>query len=198
MIGYIISFSPSSFAISTFTQVQNTNYQTDSETLLDWLDLSATRGQSRDTALANNPGWSIATISQLNDLLHRYFDVSDANLITPTVLENRIQTSTNGNSTQWISLFGSTFDGNNAGYYQILDEFEAKDRYPYLLATSSNDTFTLAWTDKDGFSSRGTFLVRQSQVSSVPLPAAVWLMSSGFLGLLGYRRINKAQVTVEA
>ncbi|BCG63794.1 MAG: hypothetical protein methR_P1525 [Methyloprofundus sp.] len=45
----------------------------------------------------------------------------------------------------------------------------------------------------DGFWTDGRFDNLEFQPSAVPLPAAVWLMGSGLLGLMGYSRKNKGQ-----
>jgi len=51
-----------------------------------------------------------------------------------------------------------------------------------------NGTFSSLNTGMD----TGSYLVRDT-VSSVPVPAAVWLMGSGLLGLMGFSRRNKVQ-----
>ena len=54
------------------TLIDNNTYTTDTAFGLDWLDLTATKGQSVASALSNNSGWSYATDSQVSNLMSSF------------------------------------------------------------------------------------------------------------------------------
>ncbi|MBI3186346.1 MAG: VPLPA-CTERM sorting domain-containing protein [Gammaproteobacteria bacterium] len=75
----------------------------------------------------------------------------------------------NLNSTYWTSTRESCFCGN---YHELIyfDYF-----FDFLTGAQANTNNFMAWT----------WAVHDGDVGAVPLPAAVWLFLSGFIGLVG-------------
>mgnify|MGYP006299546021 CR=1 FL=1 len=104
-----------------------------------------------------------------------------------------------------LNIFKYTFDGLNinlsAGDYllSVIDDTVNPASNGYWHWVSANDTgtdwwrrednqpageeFTFYWTAGGGFTGDRAF-----QASAVPVPAAVWLLGSGLMGLIGVRR----------
>jgi hypothetical protein len=100
------------------------------------------------------------------------------------------------NSAQNIttSLLDSTFFDSEANKKKSLRKsvkFDSNAKGFGILYTHNNDnSFTFSFNDSGSDNDFGDFVVtavRQSP-SSVPVPAAVWLLGSGLVGLVGFRR----------
>lgn len=95
------------------------------------------------------------------------------------------------------SLTSSGFDtatnlSYKALYFDLYGQYTSGSSY-YLLATSnagSTDTWRIS-SDSFSFETNGVNSVTgRDQSAPVPLPAAVWLLGTGLLGLTGYRRVR--------
>ncbi len=199
-------------------------YTTDSLSGLDWLDVTASVYRSYNDvssqfeAGGDFEGWRYATGEEFNALATNY----TGNPISST--ETGVIYHHNDKIDGLVSLLGSTLDSaylKNAGV--TYDEFNGytegsgQDYTFGLLADNllSNNGHYLAvlWDDDSsnyfdyshqlhnflGDNSRqdhsGSYLVRDTvQLTATPLPASVWLMISGVLGVVGLSRKNKTQL----
>jgi hypothetical protein len=125
-IGFILSVS----TLANATFIDNGDYTTDTESGLDWLDWSETLSDTQAQAVAefNGDGWRIATSTEANDLLERYFDV---NFDDSIFLNSAFITAPLGyaaEATTFRSLFGTAPGGSlsamtivGSGMYQVTD-----------------------------------------------------------------------------
>lgn len=102
-----------------------------------------------------------------------------------------------GNQDDWadyahsaVSISGNFYDGNgnngsaNSGY----DQYTASIGSYNQSGTFSMAIFSDGIHTVNGFLYAGAMAHSQSPVSSVPVPAAIWLFGSGLVGLLGVTR----------
>jgi len=178
--------------------VDNGGYTTDTNSGLEWLDLSSTTGLSMEAALAANSGWRYAANSEVENIFLQLFDgYYDTH-------PNGFSNSADGayadqlaDVNNFRSLFGVTQSGFNyptsfrftLGLYE--DEAGIIRAMGTAFYTNPNQTaiegldFNSVYDTTTAFNGRGTFLVR---TSAVPIPAAVWLFGSALAGLGWMRR----------
>ncbi len=167
---------------------------------LEWLQWDETIGLSANNALAAYDGWRIATSTETASLLNSF------NLGTTFNPSSFIEFGTPSDSTavlNFIELFGDNrlvsgisggfekglgalFSGSIQDFYSVI-AIDYNNLNGGVVPVGSNFLFAsqdfLVGDDDGGI--RGVALVR---VSSVPVPAAVWLFGSGLLGLIGIAR----------
>ena len=167
------------------TLIDHTSYTTDTTFGLDWLDLSATAGQSVASALSSNSGWSYANNTQVSNLLSSFgityvFTAGIATSMSPTVPQ----------VTNFQSLFGVT----GGSGYTLGGYFNGAVGHSTYLCISNNicglgGSFTNDVDLSGGNGIVGVFLVRSSE--TVPEPATLALLALGLLGL-GFSRRKQA------
>lgn len=86
--------------------------------------------------------------------------------------------------TYWISIFNNT-------------SLDTDDNWNWSLTSSgviagSASAFTTNTNNWQGAATEMSFSLSDTQVSAVPVPAAVWLMGSALVGLIGFRRKQSA------
>ena len=177
----------------------------DTVTSLEWLDVTETAGMSYDNSLT----------SGLLDLGFRYANNDEVTLLFNQAFNGYFMTNpTQGYSdtrdfgsyadqaedvASFQALFGTTqFDPQDFLYTHMMyrDEDDILRRIGVTYQTA--DDWSKVWGLNDPFSPDpitenvyvGTFLVRG--ISSVPVPAAIWLFGSGLIGLIGVARRKKA------
>ena len=180
--------------------IDNGGSTIDSDTGLEWLDLTATVGQGYNDIIGGFGGYAAAgyvhaTTSQLCTL----WSNAGAGLPGCTSSTEKLTGSISQASADHITgLFGDTtisndifsslgiFDGGQIGSGFIgLGCIEAGERGACSLGPPFAER-DLQWaylTDSSG--NAGNWLVRDAVV---PIPSAVWLFGSGLLGLIGFAR----------
>jgi hypothetical protein len=191
--------------------VDNGAYTTDTESGLDWLDLSATDGLSYDSALANNPGYRHAMNAEVENLFGILFDGYFNNTPFLTSLnaanvggEEFVAYSDQLEDIQsFQSLFGHTETkdfgtgstlaiGSWGLYYDenlIVRLMGAYNRFTGNPLTEVNGLDYIE--NFDFFRNDGSDRYAWFMVSTVPVPAAFWLFGSGLFGLIGIARRKK-------
>lgn len=71
--------------------------------------------------------------------------------------------------------------------------FESPDATNVLMTRNQNGSYHLSWQMVGGFSATGTATMTMD-IAPVPLPAAVWLLGSGLIGLIGISRRSRLRV----
>jgi len=108
-------------------------------------------------------------------------DTIDPNLPPPTdvvdVFDGTIGTGRSG----LVPLFEITFDVTGAG----ITDFSMEDVFP------DNTSFD-GFVAEDGFVADGSIDYLDTEINTIPIPAAVWLFGSGLLGIIGIARRKKA------
>lgn len=179
-------------------------YQYDIQHALYWLDLTATANMSYDTVFnrITNPndvlwGWSYATGAQFEDLMEAYG-------ATPMCDDCSIHyfgwwEGNNGVVADVLCDFGILGDYPKYFYsYGILaDHYTSNGSYYHYWARLYNADDVLnagqIYTHRTEHTvdyanmEAGSFLIR-TDLPSVPLPPALWLLGSGLIGILGVRR----------
>lgn len=186
--------------------VDNGSYTTDTDSGLDWLDLTATAGMSYNQVSAqlgsggSLEGWTYASRAQVGALWSAFG--GDANYY------NGFSTQNNGLFGVMAPLVGDLYcsiaactQGNGYSYWITGDTSTINNQYVSLSfdhdifpITSTQDQFSLTQTTinvsiRDDY--YGSALIRP-HVSAVPLPVAGWLFGTGLLGLIGVARRKKA------
>jgi hypothetical protein len=172
--------------------IDNGSWTADTESSLDWLDLSATTGYSYNNVLESYSSWRHATYDEVVDMYDQIFTSVDfsSELIWHDVNDG---TESDMEAEIFKNLFGITFsDGsliksigfymredNNLGFLGTLDRVENGNSRIYTTYYPSSydfDSINPEW---------GHFLVR---VTSVPEPTTPLLFLAGMLGLGIVRR----------
>jgi len=178
--------------------IDNGSFTTDTLAGLDWLDLSVTASTSYNSAETNNIGWRYATNSEIEGLFSVAFDgYTDTDTIKHNSASNVFgaYADQTEDAQAFASLFGisgvaSTFNAT-LGFYRdesnILRQMGLNQYSSYSLVFSDENTNNWNGYENLGVAGNGVYLVRES-VSTVPVPAAVWLFGSGLVGLAGIAR----------
>jgi hypothetical protein len=170
---------------------------------LEWLDLTATADRSYLDVSSQFgigqefEGWRYATAEEVTGFWDAFG--GDSNYY------NGLSTQNNGLfdlvAPYWGDLFCNySYSSCNTGDgYSFAFTSEAFDGVSHMLALASDynalpnylthDEFTpsyISLNDKSHYYDIGSALVRD--ISAVPIPAAIWLFSSGLLGLIGVAR----------
>jgi len=194
-----LSVTANAAVISLDWQNSNDNLITrDTTSGLDWLDLSLTNGSSFNQTMTQ-----MGTSGQFNGF--RYATTNEVENLWANVGIDLTAGASNGSTGSMQSgiMSMSTFLGNNVNLFDSVN-------YPYGAlgyATNSLTDLTLTrmgafyYTPDSGnyFEGTGDVIVGSSDISGfsgsylvrtspVPLPAAVWLFSSGILGLIAVAR----------
>lgn len=182
---------------------------------LEWLRWDQTVGQSINSALANysTDGWRLATNIEMATLLNTWFNrwsfdpnFTDSENITQQYTLDKYYTSSSSPADYFFLLFGrsyfdstyiSPFEGITALYGADLNgnnkynKAEVQDSWIYSSTSYGPGFVKLNW---DGYTadlthpSTGVALVRDIQISSVPVPAAAFMFAPVLLGFLALRR----------
>ena len=196
----VLSTSVNAALISTDWQNVGDNFITqDTDSGLEWLDLTETVGMSYDQVTAQMAtggslaGWSYATSSQISGFFDSaggsgdYTGSSEANngvVESVSTFWGYSRALTKFSKFLFAEVDTARPDANHR-YGQISDgvnntNWETED-YMVIMRAS--------WPDTSGESFTSSALVR---TSVVPVPAAVWLFGSGLIGLIGIARRKKA------
>lgn len=187
--------------------IDNGTFVTDTDTGLDWLDLTQTVNtdysvvSSEMTAGGQFEGWSLASRDQVISFLGNaggngiYDGTNDTHDTTSAHYDSGWLTGNNGVVSPLLDMWGNfSTDPQNHSAHFIFDEQNTFGHYTMGLLF---DTTKSSWgltsdlmeivTTWSGVASNqvGAALVR---TSPVPLPAAVWLLGAGLLGLMGVAR----------
>ena len=198
-------------------------YTTDSLSGLDWLDVTRSENRSFNEissqlgAGGEFDGWRYATVDEFNTMVSDY---TDDMYISSEFGRNHYE---NGIMDTLVSLLGDTYanfspsdsllsftsgmlmDMNHGG--QLMTAMLWDDDNPYIDDTNpdrddpsgydySDPIYRVVYGGDTLGISRGSYLVRDTtEIASTPLPASVWLMISGVLGVMGFSRKNKTQLT---
>jgi hypothetical protein len=176
--------------------VDNGVFNSDSETGLDWLDLSFTTNLLPDDAATANPGWRVATYTEIENLFWTafdgYYDTDPAGwsdtLDGPTYADQAVDVQ------NFLNIFGSTYVDFGGGDYQYLamgnylNEFGA-NRVMGAIESPDSQSTVLGLNFNLGATSNGSFLVRETVI---PVPAGLWLFASGLFSLGWVKQPHKA------
>lgn len=198
-------------------------YTTDSISGLDWLDLTITTGQSYNQVsnqLAMGGlyhGWRYASAAEFNAMITNYTGTP----IPPGFVNqiNHAEGAIDGlhfllGSTldsAWQTTYGTTYDayvgraeGEGIDYtWGLLSDGDTNGRFLAMIFDNDRSTATLDYTmvnrgralDSLSQLTFGSYLVRDTQLSPVPVPAALPLFASVLLGFSLFRRRKYNQST---
>jgi hypothetical protein len=198
LIGFAATLLLGSLAGAQANIIDHGAYLSDTGTGLDWLDLTATQGQSYNTVLGAMPagGWHYASLADVATLF------TDAGGTPPyNFTGNNGQAFLQGAATNLLlNLMGDTgFFGLPAGAGLTSDIDLAVGccgPYPNWLAVYTDlppttnyllIPFLELYPDSSD-ASVGSFLIR---TSNVPEPVTLSLFGAGMMGLIGLRRRSK-------
>ncbi len=179
--------------------IDNGSYTTDSESGLDWLDLTETIGMSYNDVSSQFgygglfEGWQYATRNEISTLI---------NAAGGDGIYNGWSTSNNGIVIPLLELWGSTngqyesrvLTGDSAGYGNVYFVGLFDDPSYYYSSTSDSISMfdDMIFPVLFGSPVLGSALVRSTV--SVPEPTTMWLLGVGVFVLSGAIRRNKYQV----
>jgi hypothetical protein len=174
--------------------IDNGNYTTDTVSGLNWLDLTETNGltyyyvSSQLAAGGVYDGWRYATLAETENLFMEF------GLPITNTSESPISASTLSGITTMISYLGNTpgeFSAEYSGSLGLVDVSSGSGSHLRVGAlttgygASAVTESTVFETDSYGANYFGHYLV---QLMPVPVPAAVWLFSTGLVGLITIAR----------
>jgi len=125
-------------------------------------------GGSFSVVLVNNSSYTIGTVSD-SQLSSSQLTVIDMTLTSPQTLA--------ANKQYWIELFPNHNPDTSAIWSWSGDTSGTGVSGEYIFINGAFPT-----------TERGAFQMQLSSPSAVPIPAAVWLLGSGLIGLVGVRR----------
>ena len=193
-------------------------YTTDTKSKLDWLDVTETMNKSFNQITSQLgmggelEGWRYATGKEFNQMLMNYTDQ------VFSVAEHKTVKYAEGLMDGLVDLIGRTSDydtGSRTGdpiegmvyTYGLVSDyaFSPASELVYLaliMDLEEGDRFSdrsnphNAPLRKTSFKANtgqhiGSYLVRNTEVTVVPLPATAWFMGSGLLGLMGVAQNRK-------
>jgi len=218
---YILTFllSIGSLQAAQVHFVDNNTYTTDLINRLDWLDVTTTVGMSKRDVLAElntggkYDGWRYATRIEFMTMTDNFMSSPVTTAVGDTLhTDDKIRwlTSALGNYeltihlgshpispmqftpiTTVITIFytlGFLHDPS-----EILNNYSMVGNINYIQTGRSGSVrANVAVGDWITSSNRGSFLVRDTNLVQTPIPAAIWLMGTGLVGLLGFGRKNIA------
>jgi len=177
--------------------VDNGDFTTDTRTGLDWLDITQTGGASYNDVTAQLgvgglfEGWVYASSTQVSEFFtsaggtapYNGYSTVNNGVVAPLVdLWGITDTVRSIGLTPFIQFITAEESPNfanehNTGLIEPADDLE--DRMDILRSFVPDDTNEPLL---------GSALVRNT---AVPVPGAIWLLGSGFLGLIGIARRRK-------
>jgi|SaaInlStandDraft_4_1057021.scaffolds.fasta_scaffold59281_2 hypothetical protein len=97
-----------------------------------------------------------------------------------------------GSNSNYASKYIVGTDSDYAlGLPFVGQNWEHHNNYAVLYGLQSNSSGVISF-QVDKYQGSGAAVIGGFQLQSVPIPAAVWLLGSGFLGLIGFRRKRNA------
>jgi len=182
------------------------SYLTDTNSQLDWLDVTTSKGQSYNYVSGQfgagevYAGWRYATGREFNGLVSAWTGKS----ISPTnygivgqenhlyaridgLIEMLSTASAPASRNDWLyTLKGLIADTPVVSGWHLAAFMRDKD-------VGLDLTYAHSWAQLDGLSSDhiGSFLVRDTLIAT-PIPAAVFMFAPALLGFLGFRRRRRA------
>jgi hypothetical protein len=183
--------------------IDNGNYTTDTISGLDWLDINETTGRSYQYVTSRlstggaYEGWRYATSTEFLAMAGNFTGKS----YTDPYARNYEPT---GTFTDLIDLIGITIDNSSNNYSitaGLLSDTDTHGRHRYAallnyLVPSTNEAYVQAFngvlSDNTRSFTVGSFLVRDTALSAVPIPPAALMFAPALLGLLGLRHKRRA------
>ena len=195
--------------------IDHGSYTTDLSSGYDWLDVTTTAYKSIDYVMTQQAeggiyeGWRYATRDEVSILVSNY-----GNGELRLDYGNGSRAYNNGALAGLHLLLGSTTETGNkefglesspgdttytVGFTADLDGIYSHPRYWLSYIKTSPDGSSAVDEFRRNYTSMrsevaaptiGSFLIRASEVSAVPIPAAAWFMGPALLGVLGLSRKN--------
>jgi len=183
--------------------IDNDSYTTDTESSLDWLDVTQSLGMSFNTVNSQFgtgdqfEGWRYATAADFTGLISHYTD---------TPLSNGNNTFDLFSLAELVSWLGATYLNSEGAYvYGILSTVSPIPwkRSVAMVYTSesgngiTDQTDTLATSIGAGSANNGigSFLVKDTSIPNVSEPPVFFLVGSGLLVLIGFYHKRKLTQT---
>lgn len=176
-----LAFTSSAFAAST-DFIDNNTYTTDKLSGLDWLDVTTTQGMAFNTIETSQPGWRLATVADFKGMVSNYFDLTSFSGTSELFNFGSAELSSLPLLQTWLGLTGSDL---TQGF--LSGNLVARLTYSQWSGTADSQNaagFANDYSDAD----TGAFLVRDSSVSAVPVPAAAFLFAPALIGFAALRR----------
>lgn len=192
--------------------VDHGNYLSDSDTNIDWLNLTATNGLSYDQVEAELQqggqfsGWAFADRSQIFGLLDNAGGSGEYINYIPYP-DGSVRPNNPVSLLPFLNMWGISSDPNiyNMLYYgQRIDATQAQ--YGVITITgfegffsaypeTSNISFSAGVSNPSFWSGEGinSILIRPS-LAPIPAPAAIWLFGSGLIGLFSFVRAKNENI----
>jgi len=191
------------FSSANAALIDNGSYTSDTQTGLDWLDLTETQNKSYDYVSSQlgtgglYAGYAYATSSQFYTLVSNYTGVGAADVFEHDFTEGADSID------PLVQLLGNTNTSNstnspslmNSAYGLIADQYDANTHWAALIydrdeASIYND-FSIAeyyrgLANNQADVNIGSYLVRQT--ASIPESPSIFLLALGLLGLFGVAR----------
>ena len=174
----------------------------DTNSTLEWLDLSLTSGMPFANALSaySADGWRYAEQNEIFAMFDSNF--TNINDNGSTVADPG--TTTYDEAVHMVNMFGLTPSAPSEvsfGWYEDADDFLRLSgvwlanggavAVIYRDFNNNYDEIPAAPTPRDdGYPDVGTYLVRG--VSPIPIPAAIWLFGTALIGFVGFCKRKKA------
>ena len=166
--------------------IDNGTSMFDTDTGLEWLDLTQTQGISWNAAEASSyvtiDGYVHATETQVETLF------LNAGFLTTNNVNNPLNDSAAADLLAFLGCtqFCGTVNATGRGFADWDGTQTVRPNYHTSGLGAGAATVSLFTTNKDLLdATAGHFLIR---ASVVPVPAAVWLFGSGLIGLIGVAR----------